>query len=678
VLIRSGNGGRFAVDVRTGAPSPLPGLPRLPFTDAQFLDEKRGAAIFAGAGLAVTADGGASWKVGVGHDLHDLDRRGDALFTASVAPRQIDLDAGRLLDRAPPDAGPLGTWIAASSGREPLWAALTFGVPVPEGGSIVVDNGVAIRVDLNTGAILELVATPPRCAIASRDASTLWAACGDTSSVPPMRIMPRRLASLTAAALAAAPIADPASDGSVVAARRATEKNRPTGYGGALPIRSVPPGPVTASLPSFWGSAQDEPLACKSRGAGHAKAPRLAVAKDRSPLAAGVFAEAQRTVGQWPDALILHVESHSPRPAQPAKPASPVTTGPSSPSAPYPGSPGEGTELTVKWSTLADGGRAHAMTGPIEDPARAHLRTAGFALAGAGVLVKLVYGANDDRVAYARTGPRGGLELGDAGDAAQDEILSAAGGEGGAPLVWLTDGALFAWPAGQAPRRVLDLNEPRSLQIAAVTRDRVLLVLSSAELTLARWIDLGAAATSLPLDGWFDLGAIGRSPATRSSCSGAARAPGLLRVSRHLMISIDGLGASYDVTFDLRFDPAAPDQACLARYHGRLDDKGPGATGALRAFEVPPWRTQAQGLTAADALLPLRCGPLSVMYPPPPLLWGTGRPCRYDVDCAAGLRCMHSARGEIRDMEGARQGGGGGGDTPAFCGDRNHPPPPLP
>jgi hypothetical protein len=429
---------------------------------------------------------------------------------------------------------------------------------------------------------------------------------------------------------------------------------------------------------SLTQSAQDEPLACKSRGAGHAKAPRLAVAKDRSPLAAGVFAEAQRTVGQWPDALILHVESHSPRPAQPAKPASPVTTGPSSPSAPYPGSPGEGTELTVKWSTLADGGRAHAMTGPIEDPARAHLRTAGFALAGAGVLVKLVYGANDDRVAYARTGPRGGLELGDAGDAAQDEILSAAGGEGGAPLVWLTDGALFAWPAGQAPRRVLDLNEPRSLQIAAVTRDRVLLVLSSAELTLARWIDLGAAATSLPLDGWFDLGAIGRSPATRSSCSGAARAPGLLRVSRHLMISIDGLGASYDVTFDLRFDPAAPDQACLARYHGRLDDKGPGATGALRAFEVPPWRTQAQGLTAADALLPLRCGPLSVMYPPPPLLWGTGRPCRYDVDCAAGLRCMHSARGEIRDMEGARQGGGGGGDTPAFCGDRNHPPPPLP
>src|SRR5262249_4790193 len=47
------------LDVETGKPKPLAGLPEPPLRAISFLDQKRGAAVFEAAGLAVSSDGGA-------------------------------------------------------------------------------------------------------------------------------------------------------------------------------------------------------------------------------------------------------------------------------------------------------------------------------------------------------------------------------------------------------------------------------------------------------------------------------------------------------------------------------------------------------------------------------------------------------------------------------------------
>src|SRR5262245_33246553 len=128
------------LDVETGKPKPLSSLPEPPLRAIAFLDQKRGAAVFEAAGLAVTSDGGASWKLtadpGGGESLrmNGLRRRGDALRAYAYADgpdAAIDIGAMRVSaleqPQAPPNEAPLLRWIRLT-GRDPLDAAVSGGI----------------------------------------------------------------------------------------------------------------------------------------------------------------------------------------------------------------------------------------------------------------------------------------------------------------------------------------------------------------------------------------------------------------------------------------------------------------------------------------------------------------------------------------------------------------------
>jgi hypothetical protein len=158
------------LDVSTGRPRELGGLPKLPLRAVLFTDARRGAAIFEAVGLVTSADGGASWKLaeaaarGDALRMNGLRRRGDALraFTYAEGPEAaVDADAAKLAAIEPPalparGAPPLLRWIQAT-GRDPLEAAASGGIDLGARGALVASHGLLARVDLKTGAILELV-----------------------------------------------------------------------------------------------------------------------------------------------------------------------------------------------------------------------------------------------------------------------------------------------------------------------------------------------------------------------------------------------------------------------------------------------------------------------------------------------------------------------------------------
>jgi hypothetical protein len=156
------------VDVETGAPVPLAGLPEPPLRSIRYLDTKRGAAVFEAAGLAITTDGGASWKIatdtGTGDALRasGLRRRGDTLraFAYAEGPdAAVDLGAARMgpLERpSAPDAEPrLLRWIRRTA-RDPLEAIAAAGVDLHEHGALIASHGQLARVDPATGSLLDL------------------------------------------------------------------------------------------------------------------------------------------------------------------------------------------------------------------------------------------------------------------------------------------------------------------------------------------------------------------------------------------------------------------------------------------------------------------------------------------------------------------------------------------
>lgn len=158
------------LDVATGRPRELGGLPGLPLRAAAFLDDKRGAAIFEAVGLVTSADGGATWRLaeaatpGDALRMNGLRRRGDALraFTYADGPEAtIDVDAAKLAAIEPPapparGAPPLLRWVQAT-GRDPLEAAASSGIDLGPRGALVASHGLLARVDVKTGAVLELV-----------------------------------------------------------------------------------------------------------------------------------------------------------------------------------------------------------------------------------------------------------------------------------------------------------------------------------------------------------------------------------------------------------------------------------------------------------------------------------------------------------------------------------------
>ena len=185
------------LDVDTGREQKLATLPEPPLRALAFLDEKRGAGVFEAVGLAVTTDGGASWRVAAGRGPRDaigmngVRRRGGGLraFAFVDGPdAAVDVEHARLgpIEAPParattaPEPG-IFRWIRASA-RDPLEAAATSGIelPFPGGGALIASHGVLARVDVRTGGItdlLELARGKWLPCSAARAGQSGWVAC---------------------------------------------------------------------------------------------------------------------------------------------------------------------------------------------------------------------------------------------------------------------------------------------------------------------------------------------------------------------------------------------------------------------------------------------------------------------------------------------------------------------
>jgi len=183
------------VDVETGKFKVVPTLPPLPMRAVAFRNDKEGAAVFEGVGIAVTNDSGSTWKR-VSEDVN-----GDALRMQNLIVRDgalrgyvyedgmespIDVAAARI-GRAeePPsttNASPLVRWIR-TTGTDPIAAAAQGGVEIGEGAALVASKGLIARIDLKTGTITALEEFAPDASSNStctlqRAGNSAWLACG--------------------------------------------------------------------------------------------------------------------------------------------------------------------------------------------------------------------------------------------------------------------------------------------------------------------------------------------------------------------------------------------------------------------------------------------------------------------------------------------------------------------
>jgi hypothetical protein len=160
------------VDATSGAKTEFPNLPVLPMTALAFRSAREGAAVFEGVGLAVTTDGGATFRpVTSGTPGEALRVTGLRLHGGGPSPSlrayvhvdgreaEVDVAAARLGAFVEPvvPAGEPATarWVQAT-GRDPLEAAVASGAAAGEGVAIVASHGLLARVDTLEGRVLEL------------------------------------------------------------------------------------------------------------------------------------------------------------------------------------------------------------------------------------------------------------------------------------------------------------------------------------------------------------------------------------------------------------------------------------------------------------------------------------------------------------------------------------------
>jgi len=172
---------------------------------------KEGAALFEGIGLALTTDGGATFRVVADGG------RGDALRVSGLVQRAGSLRA--FVYRDGPDAAidvagaKLGAFEAQQveageakllrwiriTGRDPLEAAASGGIDAPAGGALVASHGLLARVDTSSGAIVEMSEFASGKLLgpcgAGRAGQTAWLACSlsedqvDTSLFDPFGVL---------------------------------------------------------------------------------------------------------------------------------------------------------------------------------------------------------------------------------------------------------------------------------------------------------------------------------------------------------------------------------------------------------------------------------------------------------------------------------------------------------
>jgi hypothetical protein len=158
------------VDVESGREQAVPGLPAPPLVALAFADRQRGAGVFEAVGLAITGDGGATWRPagetspGEALRVSGLRRRGGGLYAYAFADGPegaIDLASARLGPLSPqrpqPDESRLLRWIRVT-GRDPLEAVASGGLDLPGGAyALVASHGLLARVDPRSGAVDEIV-----------------------------------------------------------------------------------------------------------------------------------------------------------------------------------------------------------------------------------------------------------------------------------------------------------------------------------------------------------------------------------------------------------------------------------------------------------------------------------------------------------------------------------------
>ena len=157
------------LDAVTGAERKVEGWPAVGIEDVAFRSVHEGAVIFGGLGVAVTVDGGATFRQPSVESVTDrtglshLSRRGDDLRASDGASTYpLDLAGARmgpLLDDAVPTE-PTLRWIV-TTGLDPLAVAVAHGIRgVPRETALVAYPGLLARVRLDTGAIVEVAGEP--------------------------------------------------------------------------------------------------------------------------------------------------------------------------------------------------------------------------------------------------------------------------------------------------------------------------------------------------------------------------------------------------------------------------------------------------------------------------------------------------------------------------------------
>ena len=177
-----GGGTKAFIDAETGRAVPTPpGLPGAHPLGLVFASEREGVGLFAAVGLAVTGDGGATWRVVHETGAGDAARVSGIRFVdgaveakdADGRPAAVDVagatlgpfhGAPRAKERTPPPPRqgepPLGYWMRVSE-QNPLALAVDTGVTDSGGMARVQDNRVRARVDVRTGRVVDVEGVDP-------------------------------------------------------------------------------------------------------------------------------------------------------------------------------------------------------------------------------------------------------------------------------------------------------------------------------------------------------------------------------------------------------------------------------------------------------------------------------------------------------------------------------------
>ncbi len=180
------------IDVESGQLKTLANMPAVPANGMAFKNAKEGAAVFEAVGLALTTDGGATWKPagetmkGDAMRVIDLKLRGDGVYASMGYGRSevpIDFAQGKLGSavepQIPANEASLLKWVRRTE-RDPLAEAAQTGILMPSGEALVAASGMLARVDLKTGLVSEVVdvaGEDARACYLARAGDTAWLGC---------------------------------------------------------------------------------------------------------------------------------------------------------------------------------------------------------------------------------------------------------------------------------------------------------------------------------------------------------------------------------------------------------------------------------------------------------------------------------------------------------------------